>query len=77
MFIPNKPGKTRVVFDCTVKFKGVSLNDQLLIGPDLTNSVVGVLTGFRQERVALASDVEAMFLQVKVSPDDYDALRFL
>ena len=71
-FNPNKPGKTRVVFDCAAKFKEMSLNDQLLSGPDLTNGIVGLLTRFRQERVALAADVEAMCHQVKVSPDDYD-----
>jgi len=55
----------------------MSLNDQLLIGLDITNSIVGMLTRFRQERVALAADMEAMFHQVRVSPDDYDAFRFL
>lgn len=61
VFSPNKPGKMRVVFDCTAKFRGTSLNDQLLSGPDLTNSIMGVLTRFHQEQVALAADVEAMF----------------
>ena len=55
----------------------MSLSDHLVSGPDLTNIMVGVLTGFRQERVALAADVEAKFHQVKVSPVDYDAFRFL
>jgi len=77
VFNPNKPGKTRVVFDCAARYKNTSLNDQLLSGPDFTNSIVGVLTRFRQEQVALAADIGCMFHQVKVSPDDYDAFRFL
>ncbi|KAK3730132.1 hypothetical protein QZH41_004836 [Actinostola sp. cb2023] len=77
VFNPNKPNTTRVVFDCAARFKETSLNDQLLSGPDLTNTIVGVLTRFRQERVALAADIECMFHQVKVTPDDYDAFRFL
>ena len=74
---PNKPGKVRVVFDCAAKFRGVSLNDQLLHGPDLVNSLTGVLIRFRQEPIAVMADVEGMFNQVKVTPDDCDALRFL
>ena len=49
---PLKPGKVRVVFDCAAKFEGVSLNDELMQGPDLANSVVSVLIRFRQEPVA-------------------------
>ena len=48
-----------------------------LSGPDLTNSLFGVLVRFRQEPVALSSDIEAMFHQVIVDPKDADALRFL
>ena len=66
VFHPKKPDKTRVVFDCSAKYRGTSLNDQLLQGPDLTNSPVGVLTWFREERVAFVSDVESMFHQVLV-----------
>jgi len=66
-----------VVFDCAARYKGTSLNDQLLSGPDLTNSLFGVLVRFRQEPVALSSDIEAMFHQVLVDPKDVDALRFL
>ncbi|XP_068735428.1 uncharacterized protein [Montipora capricornis] len=77
IFHPHKPDKLRVVFDCAARFKGTSLNDQLLHGPDLTNSLFGVLQRFRQEPVALVSGLEAMFHQVKVDPLDSDALRFL
>ena len=77
VFNPQKPGKIRVVFDCSAKHRGTSLNDQLLQGQDLTNSLVGVLSRFRQELIALMSDVEAMFHQVRVRPSDCDALRFL
>ena len=73
----NKPGKTRAVFDCAAKHRGTSLNDQLLTGPDLTNSVVGVLIRFREEQVALSADIECLFHQVRVPPADQDAFRFL
>ena len=77
VFNPNKPANLRVVFDCAARYKGTSLNDQLLSGPDLTNSLLGVLVRFRQEPVALSSDIEAMFHQVMVDPKDVDAFRFL
>ena len=72
VFNSNKPGKLRVVFDCAATYHGVSLNDQLLQGPDLTNSIVGVLTRFRQESIALMADIEAMFHQVNVCYKDRD-----
>jgi len=64
------------VFDCSAKFQGTSLNDQLFKGPDLTNSLVGVLVRFRQDHVALMADIEAMFHQVRVPYKDCNALRF-
>ena len=77
VFHPQRPGKVRVVFDCAAKFKGSSLNDQLLQGPDMTNGLVGVLIRFRQEPVAVVADIEGMFHQVRVAPEDCHALRFL
>jgi len=74
---PLKPGKVRVVFDCAARYCRTSLNQQLLQGPDLTNPLVGMLIRFRQEPVTMAADIEAMFHQVYVDPQDRDVLRFL
>ncbi|XP_046551559.1 uncharacterized protein LOC124261296 [Haliotis rubra] len=76
VYHPKKTGKIRVVFDCAAEYRGKSLNDHLLQGPDLTNALIGVLLRFRQEPIALMADIEAMFYQVRVEPDDYDVLRF-
>ena len=74
---PEKPGKIRVVFDCSVKHKGTSLNNQLILGPDLTNQLVGVLTRLREEQVAFIADVEAMFHQARIPEDQRSLLRSL
>lgn len=77
VYHPKKPDKLRVVFDCSADFQGHSLNRHLLQGPDLTNSLVGVLCRFRQEPVAFACDIEGMFHQVHVNDEHRDLLRFL
>lgn len=69
--------KLRVVFDCAASYQGVSLNSELLQGPDLTNLLVGVLTRFRQEPVAMIADIEAMYHQVRIPEEDSDLQRFL
>ena len=74
---PLKPGKVRKVFEFAAKHSGTSLNQQLLQGPDLTNPLVGVLIRFRQEAIAMAADIEPMFHQVYVDPQDRHPLRFL
>ena len=74
---PHKSDKVKVVFDCAAKYEGTSLNDNLIRGQDLMNSLIGVLMRFRKERVALVVDVEAMFYQVFVKPSHVDALHFL
>jgi hypothetical protein len=76
VFHPTK-GKLRIVFDCPAKYRDISLNSQLLTGPNLTNTLVGVLMRFRQDPVAIMSDIEAMFHQVRVVCNQRDFLRFL
>ena len=77
VYHPKKPDKLRVVFDCSARYQGVALNDYLLQGLDLTNSLIGVLISFRRERFAVMCDVERMFHQFKVDEPDQDYLRFI
>ncbi|KAF2881333.1 hypothetical protein ILUMI_24832 [Ignelater luminosus] len=44
----NKPGKMRFVFDAASKSRGKSLNAFLLKGPDLYNSLIGIIWKFRE-----------------------------
>ena len=58
---PKKLDKVYIVYDCAAIVGSKSLNSFLMKGPDLTNSLVDVLLRFRQEKVAIIADVEAMF----------------
>ena len=76
VYHPKKPGQIRGVFDASAKFKGVSLNDVLLQGPDLLNNLLGILLRFRKDEVAISADIEKMFYSFLVEEKDRDFLRF-
>lgn len=73
----NKPGKIRVVFDAAAKYNGVCLNDLILSGPDSSCTLLGVLLRGRVAKVAVLSDICAMFNNCGVILEDCDSLRFL
>lgn len=77
VYHPKKPNKIRVVFDSSAPYDGVSLNDVLLKGPDLNNSLLGVLLRFRKEPVAITIDIQHMFHCFLVRKDHRDFLRCL
>ncbi len=77
VYHPRKPGQIRVVFDSSAQYKGLSLNQVLLSGPDLNNSLLGVLLRFRKEVVAVTADIEQMFHSFVVRADHRNFLRFL
>ena len=68
--------KLRIVFNCSLLYKGLSLNDMLYPGPDLTSSLLGVLLSFRQEPIAFTSDIRKMFYQVRVPGEQRKYLKF-
>ncbi|XP_041372822.1 uncharacterized protein LOC121386089 [Gigantopelta aegis] len=70
VYYPRKPGEIHVVFDCAASYQGVSLNNMLLRGPDLTSNLIGILLRFRQEPVAVTGDIETMFYHVRVPGAD-------
>lgn len=74
---PNKPNQVRLVLDAAAKSHGKSLNDFLMQGPHNTNDLNGVLCRWREQPVALTSDVVAMFSQIRIDSRDRRSLRFL
>ena len=79
-YIPHhntKGEKFRIVFDASCCYKGVTLNERLLQGPNNTNLLLGVLLRFRLHEYAVVADIKSMFHQVRVDPSDRSALRFL
>lgn len=77
VYHPQKPGQIRVVFDSSAQQHGVSLNSVLLTGPDLNNSLLGVLIRFRKDLIAVTADIQQMFYGFLVRHDHRDYLRFL
>ena len=74
---PHKAEKVRRLCNAAAKYQGVALNDKLLLGPDLLQSLIGIISRFREHQIALSANIEAMFLQVAVPKDDSRYLRFL
>ena len=62
---------------CCAIQSGTSLNKELLQGPQLNNSLIGVLFRFKKNGVAVASDIESMIHRVACAKEDTDALQFL
>lgn len=70
--------KIRVVFNGSARtLSGDSLNDCLHSGPNLLPALCDVVTLWRRHRFVVVSDIEKMYRQILVHPDDRDLQRIL
>lgn len=70
--------KLRVVFNASFPTtSGLSLNDILHSGPKLQTNLPDVLTWFRRFKYVFAADIEKMYRQILVHPDDQNLQRIL
>ena len=74
---PNKPEKVRRLANAASIFKGTSLSDNLLTGPDLLTDLLELILRFREHAIGVLADIEGMFIQIAIRPEDQSALRFL
>lgn len=71
-----KKGKIRIVWDSKASYKGVSLNNQLLSGPDVNTQLATVLLRFRKGEIAFTGYIESMFYAFHLEQQDRDFTRF-
>ena len=66
------------IYDASASAKDTapSFNECLETGPPLQNQIWRVLVRGRFHAVAIAGDIRKAFLQVRISEEDRDALRF-
>ena len=85
-YLPHRPvvrehvatTKCRPVFDGYAHGKGQSsVNHTLEVGPNLNPDVLEVLIRFRLKKVAWTADITKAFLQISLTKEDSQALRFL
>ena len=77
MLNANKPGKVRRVLNGASKCHGAFWNKPLLVGPDLLQNILFLLSRFHQHKYAVSADFEGMSSQVGVREEDNPSLRFL
>ena len=73
---PDKTSSVEVPCICCNEFHRI-WKCSLFKSKTISDSLVGVLTCFRKNKVTLVADVKAMFHQIKVDPRDQNTLRFL
>ncbi|XP_071581282.1 uncharacterized protein [Temnothorax nylanderi] len=70
--------KLRVVFNgSTTVPSGASLNQHLMVGPNLLPPLIIIIIKWRRHRFVFATDIEKMYRQVEVETEDRDLQRIV
>lgn len=70
--------KVRVVFDASCRgTNGVSLNDNLIVGPTLQQDLRHIMMRWRTHPICLSADIVKMYRQVVVDSEDAEFQRLL
>lgn len=70
--------KLRVVFDGSCNpTNSVSLNSVLGVGPTIQRNIFSVLVSFRLHKISVSADIEKMYRQILIAPEDQDFQRIV
>ncbi|XP_065368746.1 uncharacterized protein LOC135961178 [Calliphora vicina] len=74
----HKTTKVRIVFNASRKTKSkFSLNDVLYTGPTIQNDLITVILNWRRYKYVFSGDIQKMYRQILVHPDDRAFQRIL
>ena len=73
----SKSTPVRIIFNSGAKYMGHTLNEYWAKGPDLLNSLLGILIRLRENEVAFMGDIKKMYHSVKTPPVEQHTHRFL
>jgi len=70
--------KFRVVFDASASTStGVSLNDTMLVGPTIQDSLMSIVMRFRIHKIAFIADIQKMYRQILMDSNQTDLQRIV
>ena len=67
----------RIVFNSSASYKGHRLNDYWIKGPDLLDSLFGVILRFRENEIAVTEDISKIYRRVLIPERDQQVHRYL
>ena len=73
----SKSTPVRIVYNSSVRFCGYSLNDMWAKGPDVLNSLFGIILRVREHPIVFTCDLSKMYNQITLSSFDTHCHRFL